>query len=163
MPDSAPRASFEAQVQAVLSASRALVGIAATSIADIEGIVTIGQLRILMLLATREEVNLAAVAHALDINPSNASRAVDRLLRAGLLDRFDSPADRRHLILTLTDAGAALVDGVIARRRAAIEAILQDMTPSARQTLAVSLRKFAAAAGEPAEGDALALLWPPTT
>lgn len=160
---SAANASFDVQVDAVLSASRALVGIAAASIADIEGVVTIGQLRVLMLLATRDEVNLTAVARELDVNPSNASRTVDRLLRAGLLDRYDSAADRRHLALTLTDAGAALVDGVIARRRAAVEAILHAMTPSARQALAASLRKFAAAAGEPAEGGAAALLWPPIT
>lgn len=160
---SAATASFDAQVDAVLSASRALVGIAATSIADIEGIVTIGQLRVLMLLATRDEVNLAAVARELDVNPSNASRTVDRLHKAGLLDRYDSPTDRRHLALTLTDAGSALVQGVNGRRRAAVESILHTMTPSARQSLAASLRKFAAAAGEPAEGGAAALLWPPIT
>jgi DNA-binding MarR family transcriptional regulator len=52
------------------------------------------------------------VAGALDVNPSNASRTCDRLMKAGLLDRRESPDDRRNVTLTLTEAGTWLVDKV---------------------------------------------------
>ncbi len=73
-----------------------------------------------MMVDTRGPLNLAAVADALGVNPSNASRAVDRLIKAGLLDRRDAPHDRRNLTLTLTAAGQELVDRVSTHRRQAI-------------------------------------------
>ncbi|MEE2034910.1 MarR family transcriptional regulator [Rhodococcus sp. CC-R104] len=141
-------------------ASRALVGIAAASVAEVEDTVTMPQLRILVLIGTHGPVNLAAVAETLEVNPSNASRAVDRLMKAGLLDRRDSPADRRNVHLTLTQAGAALVETVSSHRRRAIAAVLARMESEDRDALAVALRRFAATAGEPVDGDALTLLWP---
>ena len=62
------------QIDAVLRASRALVGIAADSIADVDDVVTVPQFRVLVMLHTRGPLNLAAVAAGLDVNPSNASR-----------------------------------------------------------------------------------------
>jgi DNA-binding MarR family transcriptional regulator len=152
---------FDAQVEAVLWASRALVGIAAASVAEVEDIVTVPHLRILVMVDTRGPLNLAAVAAGLGVNPSNASRAVDRLIKAGLLDRRDSPEDRRNLTLSLTEAGQDLVQRVSAHRREAISAVLERMTPEDRDGLAAALRRFAAAAGEPIDGDVLTLLWPP--
>ncbi|MFZ2174110.1 MAG: MarR family transcriptional regulator, partial [Rhodococcus sp. (in: high G+C Gram-positive bacteria)] len=110
---------------------------------------------------TRGPLNLGAVAEALRVNPSNASRAVDRLIKAGLLDRRDAPEDRRNLNLTLTDAGQELVNRVSTHRREAISGVLERMTPEDRDSLASALRRFAAAAGEPIDGDVLTLLWPP--
>ncbi|MCZ4618313.1 MarR family winged helix-turn-helix transcriptional regulator [Rhodococcus qingshengii] len=152
---------FTEQVDAVLWASRALVGIAAASVAEAEELVTVPHLRILVLVDTRGPVNLAAVAAALAVHPSNASRAVDRLIKAGLLDRRDALDDRRHLTLTLTPAGQELVDRVSAHRREAISAVLARMTSDDRNALAYTMRRFAAAAGEPIDGDILTLLWPP--
>ncbi|MCE4269238.1 MarR family winged helix-turn-helix transcriptional regulator [Rhodococcus globerulus] len=156
------RQRFTQQVEAVLWASRALVGIAAASVAEAEDLVTVPHLRILVMVDTRGPLNLGAVAAALEVNPSNASRAVDRLIKAGLLDRRDAPQDRRNLTLTLTAAGQGLVDRVSTHRREAIAAVLERMTPEDRDVLAAALRRFAAAAGEPIDGDVLTLLWPPT-
>ncbi len=156
-----PENHFTEQVEAVLWASRALVGIAAASVAEAEELVTVPHLRILVMVDTRGPVNLAAVAEALQVHPSNASRAVDRLIKAGLLDRRDAPEDRRHLTLTLTPAGQELVDRVSTHRRDAISAVLARMTTDDRNTLTYTMRRFAAAAGEPLDGDVLTLLWPP--
>jgi DNA-binding MarR family transcriptional regulator len=149
------------QVEAVLCALRALVGIAAASIAEVDDVVTVPQLRVLVMLHTRGSMNLAAVAAALEVNPSNASRACDRLSKAGLLDRRESPADRRNVTLTLTDAGRRLVEKVIRHRRAAIQRTLRKMPAPQRERLAEDLNAFAAAAGEPLD-EALTLVWPAT-
>ena len=147
------------QIDAVLRASRALVGIAAESIAAVDDNVTVPQWRVLVMVDTRGPLNLAAVAAGLDVNPSNASRICDRLIKAGLLDRRESPIDRRNITLTLTAAGRRLVTKVVRHRRRAITRALRDMTPGDRDLLAAAFDRFAAAAGEPAY-DAVSLIWP---
>ncbi|MCV7071686.1 MarR family transcriptional regulator [Mycobacterium rufum] len=134
-----------------MRASRALVGITAASIMTVDDVVTVPQLRVMMMIATRGAMNLAAVADALQVNPSNASRLVDRLLKGGLVDRREAPTDRRNIALTLTADGQALIDGVIRHRRTAIRRVLRQMTPERRDLLATVLEDFATAAGEPAQ------------
>lgn len=137
------------QVESVMRASRALVGITAASIMTVDDVVTVPQVRVMMMIATRGAMNLAAVADALHVNPSNASRLVDRLLKIGLVDRREAPTDRRNIALTLTADGQALIDGVIRHRRNAIRRALRQMDPERRELLAAVLEDFATAAGEP--------------
>lgn len=147
------------QIDAVLRASRALVGIAAASIADADDVISVPQFRVLVMLHTRGPLNLAAVAAGLDVNPSNASRTCDRLSKAGLLDRRESPEDRRNVTLTLTDPGRRLVDSVTRHRRVAIERVLRKMSAPERDRLAKALSAFATAADEPSDDNVLALGW----
>ncbi len=148
------------QIDAVSRATRALVGIAAASIASVDDNVTVPQWRVLVMVDTRGPLNLAAVAAGLDVNPSNASRICDRLTRAGLLDRQDSPDDRRNITLSLTAAGRRLVNKVTRHRRTAITRVLRGMAPDDRNMLATALDRFAAAAGEPLAYEAATLIWP---
>ncbi|GFG53596.1 MarR family transcriptional regulator [Mycolicibacterium agri] len=136
-------------VEAVMRAARALVGISAASIAEVDDVVTVPQLRVMMMIATRGGMNLSTVAEGLRVSPSNASRICDRLLRIGMIDRREDPADRRHITLTLTSQGQALIERVIRHRRSAIRGILRQMTPRERERLAAALNEFAAIAGEP--------------
>jgi DNA-binding MarR family transcriptional regulator len=147
-----------AQVEAVMRASRALIGIAAASIAEVDGTVTVPQLRVLVIIDTRGPQNLAAVAAALEVNPSNASRTCDRLIKAGLLNRQESAADRRHITLTLTKKGKDLVDRVSSHRRQAISRVLRRMPADQRGRLAEALDTFASAAGEPSGEDAVVVI-----
>lgn len=154
------RKKFDRQVDAVMWASRALVGIAAASVAEVEDRVSIPHLRILVLVGTRGPLSLAVIADELAVDPSNASRAVDKLIKAGLLDRRDAPDDRRRLALTLTQAGADLVQTVTDHRRDAIASVLKRLTAAQRDDLAAAFDTFAVAAGEPTTDDALTLLGP---
>ena len=139
-------------VEAVVLATRLLVAISAQSVAAVDDVVTLPQLRVLVMVSSRGPLNLGAVAAGLGVHPSNATRAVDRLVGAGLLSRSDDPTDRRNLVLELTAAGQALVDKVMNERRAAIAEILGRMPASRRRALVPVLRSFAVAAGEvPAE------------
>lgn len=147
-----------AQVEAVMRASRALVGIAVASISEVDGTVTVPQLRVLVIIDTRGPQNLAAVAAALEVNPSNASRTCDRLIKTGLLNRQESPEDRRHITLTLTKKGKDLVDRVSTHRRQAISRVLRRMSAIDRSHLAEVLDTFASAAGEPSGDDTVVLI-----
>ncbi len=146
-------------MEAVLAGSRVLVAVAAESLLEVDDMVTVPQLRALMILATRGPLSLTTLAEQMGIHPSNATRTCDRLVAAGLLDRRDNPADRRHLLLELTPAGQELIDGVVARRRATIARILQRMPATHRRALGRALAHFAAAAGEPQPKDLWALGW----
>ncbi|WP_207760719.1 MarR family winged helix-turn-helix transcriptional regulator [Mycolicibacterium sphagni] len=152
------------QVDAVLRASRALVGVAAESIAEVDDVVTVPQFRVLVILSTRGPLNLASVAAALGVNPSSASRTCDRLITARLLNRREAEDDRRNITLTVTAAGRRLVEKVTAHRRAAIERVLRSMAADQRDVVATALEAFADAAGEPSnDARMITLLWPPAS
>jgi DNA-binding MarR family transcriptional regulator len=148
------------EMDAVLRGSRAIVGIVAASIAEVDDSVTVPQLRVLVMVHARGPLNLAAVAAGLGVNPSSASRICDRLIRAGLLDRRDSPQDRRNITLRLTDAGRRLVNKVTRHRRTAIARVLTGMDPADRKLLATAFDRFATAVEEPLASDAVTLIWP---
>lgn len=148
---------YERDLDTIMRASRVITGIIAQSVAQTEDAVTLPQLRALVLVATRTSVNASAIAAALDIHPSNASRLLDRLVQAGLLDRQESPTDRRHVALTLTPRGSRLVASVMAHRRAAYLRILGTMGAAERRRLSRALEEFADAAGEPDEDALLGL------
>jgi DNA-binding MarR family transcriptional regulator len=136
------------QVNAVMRASRVLVSVVARSVAEVEDVVTLPQLRVLVMIAGQGPQNLGSVAAALGVHPSNATRLCERLVVAGLVNRADDPQDRRFLRLVLTDEGHRLVETVMQHRRTAIEQVMARMSPSRRRTVAAALEAFAAAAGE---------------
>lgn len=146
-PDARLGAGADAEVEAVMAAARVIVALTARSLAGAP--VTLAQLRVLAFLAERGTATPGAVAGLLRVHPSNATRTCDRLVEAGLVDRKDSPADRRRLSLGLTAAGRALVDGVTAERRAAIARVLAALPAGRRREVAAAMADFAAAGGHP--------------
>lgn len=157
--DSSARVADGADVDAVMAAARVLVALSAQSVAGVDDVVTLPQLRALVMIASRRVMNLGAVAQGLGVHPSNATRLVDRLVVAGLLDRSDDPTDRRNLVLELTTAGRDLVDQVMDHRRVAIAEILDRMPASRRRALVPVLRSFADAGGEAPDDAVWSLGW----
>ena len=145
-------------VDAVLTASRVLVGISARSLAAIEVDVTLPQYRALVVLAERGEQKVSSLAVALDIHPSTATRLCDRLASKNLIYRAESPTSRREIAVGLSPDGSALVGSVTKQRRAEIARIVQRMPASTRPDLLVALAEFADAAGEMPD-DAWKLGW----
>lgn len=149
-------------VESVLAAARVLVAVSAQSVAASADTVTLPQLRVLVMLASQPSMNLNGVAARLGVHSSNATRAVDRLVAAGLIDRRDDPADRRNLLLGLTAAGDELVQDVMQRRRDTIAKILEQMTPERRQQFGAGAAAFAEAGGEVPSHAAWSLGWTTT-
>jgi DNA-binding MarR family transcriptional regulator len=140
-------------VDAVLGASRALVAVAARSLADLAEDVTLPQYRALVELAARGPQRLADLATALGVDPSTATRMCDRLVRKQLVQRRRISADRRGVRISLTPAGRALVEEVTRRRRAEIAQVLERMPRADGASALRALRVFADAAGEVPEQD----------
>lgn len=143
----------QALVDAFVAASRALVAVAARSLAAIDEDITLPQYRVLVVLRTRGPQRAADLAAALGVTPSTASRMIERLVRKRLVQRARTRQDRRSVRVTLTDGGQEVVAGVTERRRADIERILATMPPSGRKSLTRALHSFADAAGETPEQD----------
>lgn len=156
---STPDPALTRQVDAVMAAARVLVAVVARSVAEVEDQVSLSQLRILVLLATHGSLNLVSVAEAFGVHPSNATRTVERLVVAGLVDRRDVPTDRRNVSLTLTADGQTLVDSVFEHRRAAIERVVKRMPQTKRRALPDALESFADAAGEIPDAAAGDMQW----
>lgn len=66
-----------------------------------------GQRRLLAAIEARAPATLGQVAEALGRGAPAISRAVDTLVRAGLVERTADPDNRRRLALRLTEAGKA--------------------------------------------------------
>lgn len=147
------------QVDAVLAASRVLVSVAARSLADLDPEVTLPRFRVLVVLASRGPSSVSALAGDLGVHPSNATRAVERLVQVGLVRRTEDEHDRRVAVLELTADGRRTVDGVTARRAQEVRAVLAGMPARSRGQVALALTRFGDSAGELAPRDAWTLGW----
>lgn len=140
----------DALTDAVLTASRLLVAVSARSLAAVEETITLPQFRMLVILDSRGEMKLSSLAELLDVNPSTATRMVDRLVTTEMVARQPNPATRREVVVELTDEGRRVVRGVTRRRRAAIGRIVTKMSEDKRSGLVEALTAFTEAGGEPA-------------
>jgi DNA-binding MarR family transcriptional regulator len=138
----------EDPVEGVLTASRALVGVAARSLAAVEDDVTLAQYRVLVLLASRGEQNLGVLARALSIHPSSTTRLCDRLEAKGLISRTPSAKSRREVILAITATGRRLLKTVTARRRLEIRRIVDSLSRDEQRRVQEAFALLGRAAGE---------------
>jgi DNA-binding MarR family transcriptional regulator len=102
-------------------------------------------------LFTLEEWAPCTVGHLADQLQQPAStvtRLCDRLVNKGLLARRTRPANRREVELSLTAAGARLVQQVTAARTAELERVLSRLPAARRAQLADVLPDLLAAAHE---------------
>jgi DNA-binding MarR family transcriptional regulator len=150
---------IDAVTDAVLTASRLLVAVSARSISAAGDLITLPQFRPLVILQTRGPLKHAALAEYLGVNPSTATRMVDRLVAVGMVSREHNPASRREITLELTAEGARMVRQVTTRRRKEIAKIVAKMPETARSGLVEVLSAFAQAGGEPPVGSTLEAIW----
>ncbi len=85
---------------------------------------------------------MSELADALRIDPSSATRAVDRLERVGLAARVADEDDRRVVTAKATPAGQRLVARVGKLRRVGLERLLADFDPDERERFAELLERF---------------------
>jgi len=116
-------------VDSLLLASRALLGVAARSLAEADH-VTLPQFRALVVLSSRP------------------GATVSQLIR-----RTEGVHDRRITEIRLAAAGRRLVQKVTARRVKALDDIARRMDPATWKAATAALAAFAEAAGEPGQSD----------
>ena len=142
------RVEVEAAREIVMTATRALVGLAARSLAEVSDDVSLAQYRVLVLLDGLGPQTMGELAGYLGVNPSTVTRVCDVLVDKRFIRRRSAEGNRRSVRAELTPLGRKRVDQVMNRRRQLIDAALARMTPEAQGRLVRSLAEFAEAAGE---------------
>lgn len=79
---------------------------------------------------------------ALMLTSSGTTKRLDRLERAGLIERSPDPDDRRGVMITLTKAGHELIDRVTEAHLANEARILGGLSAAERERLVGLLRKL---------------------
>ena len=89
-----------------------------------------------------EPVSVNTLAGALGLSLPSASRAVDALVRKGLVLRSEDPEDRRVRRLSLTSDGRRLVEEVFEARLDGLESFVGGLEPGERRPLEDALRRI---------------------
>ncbi len=87
---------------------------------------------------------MSEFAEALRVDPSTATRAVDRLERQGLAQRTIDGDDRRIVIARMTPEGRSVLRRIQRLRSAGMERLLADFEPEERDQFAALLERFVA-------------------
>jgi len=101
-----------------------------------------GQLDTLDVLVTRPAWKMSEIAEALRVDPSTATRAVQRLVDIGLAQRAPSRHDARVVLVTASDEGLQRQRSILSRRVIAMSRILGGYEPGERAMLASVLEGF---------------------
>jgi DNA-binding MarR family transcriptional regulator len=136
----------EPVVDAVVRASRALVGITVRALNSVSDEVTLPQLRTLVVVSLQGPQTVSALAERLDVHASTMTRMCSRLVSRGLVVRKPSALDRREVVIELTAPGQGLVDEVMDKRRREIDAVVRRMSTDDRDRVIAALDLFAQAA-----------------
>lgn len=81
-------------------------------------------------------------ADAMHVDPSTATRAVNRLELLGLAERGTGSDDRRVVVARATTTGRRMIRGVATRRAAGMQRLLEPFDPAERAELADYLERF---------------------
>jgi DNA-binding MarR family transcriptional regulator len=102
----------------------------------------LGQMDTLDLLAQRPAWRMSELAEALRVDPSTATRAVQRLVGAGLAERGQNDDDGRVVMVQISAAGRMRHDDVNQRRSQLMTHMLRAFSREERPVLADMLERF---------------------
>ncbi|HEV3001730.1 MAG TPA: MarR family transcriptional regulator [Solirubrobacteraceae bacterium] len=104
---------------------------------------TITQVKLLNHLAAAGEINVKSLSESMHLSLPGTSRAADALIRRGLVERREDPADRRSKLLTITPAGREAAGRIAAARVDAFEPLMASLTDEQRAALVAALAPLA--------------------
>lgn len=101
-----------------------------------------GQSRLLHLLAQKDNLTNSEIVEALDIRPSSVSALVSKLEASELIERHESPDDKRVSLISLTDKGRKFIDGSKKFKDELSESMFESLTETEQQQLRSLLEKL---------------------
>lgn len=134
---------------ALLAVNRMFVAVATKALAGLDPDVTLPQFRMLVLLDGHGRMTVTALADALGVVPSTATRMCDRLVAKKLVRRATDRRDRRQVAITLAEPGRRLIAESTKRRRGELARIL-DAIPAGEQDRVATALRLLVDAGEAA-------------
>ncbi len=103
------------------------------------------QLNVVAVLETDGPLSMSRLADALDVSVASATGIVSRMERRGLVERRHATADRRLVVVHLTERGAGLFRDLETHRRERLAQLLHELTPDELTGLLRGLRALRAA------------------
>lgn len=104
--------------------------------------VTGPQWRVLAALNHQPGITQAVLAALLDVEAITVGRMIDRLQKAGLVERRPSPSDRRAWLLFITPDAVKLLDELAARAQAVMSETLANFAPEEFEILVGLLNRL---------------------
>jgi DNA-binding MarR family transcriptional regulator len=124
----------------LLAALRLAMGISVHAADQVDDDVSTVQLRALTVLDGEPGSNLGRLAERMGVALSTASRLVERLVSAGLVDRRTSDVNRREVTLRLTEHGARTLSRYDAIRLDGLRRVLERLPTGERDVVLTGLR-----------------------
>lgn len=107
-----------------------------------------GQVDTLELLVARDSWRMSELAEALRVDPSTATRAVQRLVKAGMAERTACSNDARVVKVSATATGRARQRAINNLRRETLTAMLSSFDQHEREQFAEYMDRFVTALDE---------------
>jgi DNA-binding MarR family transcriptional regulator len=104
-----------------------------------------------ILVLSRGELRMGELARRLGLQVSTVTRLVDKLERAGLVERRPGAADRRSVTVALTASGGEVAERLRAARAAFMVEVLDVLEPAEQRQLVKLMAKVGSALGERTE------------
>ncbi len=108
--------------------------------------VTMSQAKVLYLVQAAPGLRMSDLSARLGVSLSTVSGVVDRLVDQGLLNRRDDPADRRHVVLRMTDAGTTQLQLIRELNEGQVRTLLSSIEVADLAVIGQALDLLAAAA-----------------
>ena len=89
---------------------------------------TFSQLKLLKMVSLTDNYTVSDVAAFLGVSNAAASRAVDRLVKRGLVDRAEAESDRRAVKLSLTGKGRRLLESYDVASQQMLQKLFGDLS-----------------------------------
>lgn len=97
------------------------------------------QIKALNLLSERAPLSLKGLSDSIGLSLPAVSRAVEQLVKRGMVKRAEDPDDRRAKRVTLTAKGAGTMDGLLQLRLAGVKRFVAGLEPEQREALSAGL------------------------
>jgi DNA-binding MarR family transcriptional regulator len=133
-PEPADPSGDEALSEALTALARQLREKSAETLAPWD--ITPAHLRALRTLARHQTMRLSELSDRLQIAPRTATEVVDALQARGLVRRRADPADRRAILVEVTERGTGMLDEIRATRGTEAGRIFGRLGPADRAELA---------------------------
>lgn len=96
---------------------------------------SMGQLRVLLVLHHAGALRVGTLARELHLSPNATTAVLDRLEQAGLVERHVDPADRRAVLVRPSAAGTAEIDALLSAGMQHLEARLRRLAVAELEAL----------------------------
>ncbi|MGI6186865.1 MULTISPECIES: MarR family winged helix-turn-helix transcriptional regulator [Brevibacillus] len=107
-----------------------------------EEVISPKQFILLRVLYDRERSTVSELAALLKQSNSATTIALNRLVKAGYVNRLRDEQDRRVVWVTLSDKAVPLMERLLSRRRELLTKLLENLTDSELEQFTLYLRKL---------------------